>query len=110
VAARLTHTTDTVASAVPGPAGLDLAVGVNMALAAEYRTCSVLTMDHRDYCALRPLPRIRPSGCSPTTGNQPPGQTGATVTDERDVLLHDDRQAVHGIAAELSARYRHAAD
>ena len=48
MAARLTHTTGTVASAVPGPAGLDLADWVNMALAAEYRTCSALTMDHRD--------------------------------------------------------------
>jgi uncharacterized protein len=32
----------------------DLADGVNVALAAEYRT-SVLTLDRRDFCAIRPL-------------------------------------------------------
>lgn len=34
---------------------LDLADGVNVALAAEYRTCSVLTLDRRDFRAIRPL-------------------------------------------------------
>ena len=34
---------------------LDLANGVNVALAAEYRTCSVLTLDRRDFRAIRPL-------------------------------------------------------
>jgi uncharacterized protein len=34
---------------------LDLADGVNVALAAEYRTCCVLTLDRRDFRAIRPL-------------------------------------------------------
>lgn len=34
---------------------LDLADGVNVALAAEYRTCSLLTLDRRDFRAIRPL-------------------------------------------------------
>ena len=34
---------------------LDLADGVNAALAAEYRTCSMLTLDRRDFRAIRPL-------------------------------------------------------
>ncbi len=34
---------------------LDLADAVNVALAAEYRTCSVLTLDRRDFRAIRPL-------------------------------------------------------
>jgi uncharacterized protein len=34
---------------------LDLADGVNVALAAEYRTSSVLTLDRRDFRAIRPL-------------------------------------------------------
>ena len=34
---------------------LDLAGGVNAALAAEYRTCSMLTLDRRDFRAIRPL-------------------------------------------------------
>jgi uncharacterized protein len=34
---------------------LDLADGVNVALAAEFRTISVLTLDRRDFRALRPL-------------------------------------------------------
>lgn len=35
--------------------GMDLADGVNVALAAEYRTCCVLTLDRRDFRAIRPL-------------------------------------------------------
>lgn len=34
---------------------LDLADAVNVALAAEYRTNSVLTLDRRDFRAIRPL-------------------------------------------------------
>jgi uncharacterized protein len=34
---------------------LDLADAVNVALAAKYRTNVVLTLDHRDFRALRPL-------------------------------------------------------
>jgi predicted nucleic acid-binding protein len=34
---------------------LDLADGINVALAAEYRTDSVLTLDRRDFRAIRPL-------------------------------------------------------
>jgi uncharacterized protein len=34
---------------------LDLADGVNVALAAEYRTDVVLTLDPRDFRAIRPL-------------------------------------------------------
>ena len=34
---------------------LDLADAVNVALAAEYRTHSVLTLDRRDFRAIRPL-------------------------------------------------------
>jgi predicted nucleic acid-binding protein len=34
---------------------LDLADGVNVALAAEYRTCCLLTLDRRDFRAIRPL-------------------------------------------------------
>lgn len=34
---------------------LDLADGVNVALAAEYRTNEVLTLDRRDFRAVRPL-------------------------------------------------------
>jgi predicted nucleic acid-binding protein len=34
---------------------LDLADGVNVALAAEYRTASVLTLDRRDFRTIRPL-------------------------------------------------------
>jgi predicted nucleic acid-binding protein len=34
---------------------LDLADGVNVALAAEYRTDMVLTLDQRDFLAIRPL-------------------------------------------------------
>jgi uncharacterized protein len=34
---------------------LDLADGVNVALAAEYRTCGLLTLDRRDFRAIRPL-------------------------------------------------------
>ncbi|AUG81004.1 hypothetical protein CFP65_6346 [Kitasatospora sp. MMS16-BH015] len=34
---------------------LDLADAVNVALAAEYRTDSLLTLDHRDFRAVRPL-------------------------------------------------------
>ena len=34
---------------------LDLADGVNVALAAEYRTSSMLTLDRRDFRAIRPL-------------------------------------------------------
>ena len=34
---------------------LDLADGVNVALAAEYRTDVVLTLDRRDFRAIRPL-------------------------------------------------------
>lgn len=34
---------------------LDLADGVNVALAAEYRTDSVLTLDRRDFRTIRPL-------------------------------------------------------
>jgi predicted nucleic acid-binding protein len=34
---------------------LDLADGVNVALAAEYRTTEVLTLDRRDFRAIRPL-------------------------------------------------------
>jgi hypothetical protein len=39
---------------------LDLADGVNVALAAEYRTCSVLALDRRDFRAIRPLTRHPP--------------------------------------------------
>ncbi|MFC7329995.1 type II toxin-antitoxin system VapC family toxin [Marinactinospora rubrisoli] len=35
--------------------GLDLADAVNVALAAEYRTDAVLTLDRRDFRAVRPL-------------------------------------------------------
>ncbi|TQN30561.1 putative nucleic acid-binding protein [Haloactinospora alba] len=35
--------------------GLDLADAVNVALAAEYGTTAVLTLDRRDFRALRPL-------------------------------------------------------
>ena len=38
-----------------GGLDLDLAGGVNVALAAEYRTSSVLTLDRRDFRAIRPL-------------------------------------------------------
>lgn len=34
---------------------LDLADAVNVALAAEYRTCSLLTLDRRDFRAISPL-------------------------------------------------------
>jgi uncharacterized protein len=34
---------------------LDLADAVNVSLAAEYRTDAVLTLDHRDFRAMRPL-------------------------------------------------------
>jgi uncharacterized protein len=34
---------------------LDLADAVNVALAAQYRTDAVLTLDHRDFRAMRPL-------------------------------------------------------
>jgi uncharacterized protein len=34
---------------------LDLADGVNVALAAEYRTDAILTLDRRDFRAVRPL-------------------------------------------------------
>jgi predicted nucleic acid-binding protein len=34
---------------------LDLADGVNVALAAEYRTCCLLALDRRDFRAIRPL-------------------------------------------------------
>lgn len=34
---------------------IDLADGVNVALAAEYRTCTMLTLDRRDFRAIRPL-------------------------------------------------------
>ncbi|MFI5063930.1 MAG: PIN domain-containing protein [Streptosporangiales bacterium] len=34
---------------------LDLADAVNVALAAQYRTDTVLTLDHRDFRAMRPL-------------------------------------------------------
>jgi uncharacterized protein len=34
---------------------LDLADGVSVALAAEYRTCCILTLDRRDFRAIRPL-------------------------------------------------------
>jgi uncharacterized protein len=34
---------------------LDLADGVNVALAAQYRTDAVLTLDRRDFRAIRPL-------------------------------------------------------
>ncbi|MGP4002445.1 PIN domain-containing protein [Streptomyces sp. 8N706] len=34
---------------------LDLADAVNIALASEYRTDAVLTLDHRDFRAVRPL-------------------------------------------------------
>ena len=34
---------------------LDLADAVNVALAAQYRTNAILTLDHRDYRAIRPL-------------------------------------------------------
>lgn len=34
---------------------LDLADGVNVVLAADYRTSSVLTLDRRDFRAIRPL-------------------------------------------------------
>jgi uncharacterized protein len=34
---------------------LDLADAVSIALAAEYRTCFVLTLDRRDFRAVRPL-------------------------------------------------------
>lgn len=34
---------------------LDLADGVNVALAAGYRTCCILTLDRRDFRAIRPL-------------------------------------------------------
>lgn len=34
---------------------LDLADGVNVALAAEYRTSAVLTLDRRDFRTIRPL-------------------------------------------------------
>lgn len=34
---------------------LDLADGVNVALAAQYRTDAVLTLDRRDFRAMRPL-------------------------------------------------------
>lgn len=36
-------------------AGLDLADAVNVALAARYRTDAVLTLDRRDFRAMRPL-------------------------------------------------------
>ena len=35
--------------------GLDLADAVNVALAAQYRTDAVLTLDRRDFRAIRPL-------------------------------------------------------
>ncbi|MFJ9951587.1 PIN domain-containing protein [Kitasatospora sp. NPDC091207] len=35
--------------------GLDLADAVNVALAAEYRTNAILTLDQRDFRAVRPL-------------------------------------------------------
>ena len=35
--------------------GLDLADAVNVALAAQYRTDAVLTLDRRDFRAMRPL-------------------------------------------------------
>lgn len=38
-----------------GGLDLDLADGVNVAVAAEYRTSSVLTLDRRDFRAIRPL-------------------------------------------------------
>ena len=34
---------------------LDLADAVNVSLAASYRTNAILTLDHRDYRAIRPL-------------------------------------------------------
>lgn len=34
---------------------LDLADGVNVAFAAQFRTNAVLTLDHRDFRAIRPL-------------------------------------------------------
>jgi predicted nucleic acid-binding protein len=34
---------------------LDLADGVNAALAAQYRTDAILTLDRRDFRAIRPL-------------------------------------------------------
>jgi uncharacterized protein len=48
---------ETARKAQLGYAGLDLdlADGVNVALAAEYRTCFVLTLDRRDFRAVRPL-------------------------------------------------------
>lgn len=38
-----------------GDLNLDLADAVNVALSAEYRTVSVLTLDRRDFRAVRPL-------------------------------------------------------
>ncbi len=34
---------------------LDLADALNVAVAADYRTNAVLTLDHRDFRAVRPL-------------------------------------------------------
>ncbi|MFH0241992.1 PIN domain-containing protein [Streptomyces sp. HK10] len=39
--------------------GLDLADAVNVALAAEYDTDAVLTLDRRDFRAVRPLGRFK---------------------------------------------------
>jgi predicted nucleic acid-binding protein len=46
---------------------LDLADAANVALAAEYDTDAVLTLDRRDFRAVRPLAITRRSGCCPTT-------------------------------------------
>lgn len=44
---------------------LDLADAVNVALAAQYRTDALLTLDRRDFCAVRPSPRTSGSGSCP---------------------------------------------
>lgn len=45
---------------------LDLADAVNVALAGRYRTDAVLTLDRRDFRAMRPSPRTNGSGSCPT--------------------------------------------
>ncbi|WP_020574442.1 type II toxin-antitoxin system VapC family toxin [Actinopolymorpha alba] len=51
------HLLDTANAVQRGYAGLDLdlADALNVALAAEYRTNAILTLDRRDFRALRPL-------------------------------------------------------
>jgi hypothetical protein len=46
---------------------LDLADAVNVSLAADYDTDAVLTLDRRDFRAVRPLGRHSASASCPTT-------------------------------------------